>query len=83
MRRNACSGVAPRSAAASMQPVVERGEARLHDDDHERDAERDVREDHGRQMLELASARSCLKNAGIEMPMTTSGITSETKTSVE
>ena len=64
------------------QPVVERGEARLHDDDDERDAERDVRGDHGRR----CSAAMCAnrrKNAVSEMAITISGMTSEMKISVE
>ena len=47
MRGTPGYGVAPRSVAASIEPVVERREPRLHHDDHERDAERDVGEDHG------------------------------------
>ena len=47
IRRNACTGVAPRSAAASTSRLSNCDKARFHDDDDERDAERDVRGDHG------------------------------------
>ena len=64
------------------QPVVERGEARLHDDDDERDAERDVRGDHGPD-AQLACARTAGRTRCSEMPITISGMTSEMKISVE